>query len=50
LDRARFERLKDSYYKLVGWDVNTGWPTRTKLEELGMKDVADDLARVGKLP
>jgi len=50
LDRARFERLKDGYYKLVGWDVNTGWLTRTKLEELGMKDVADGLARAGKLP
>jgi hypothetical protein len=35
---------------LIGWDVNTGWPTRAKLEELGLKDIADELASIGKLP
>jgi len=50
IDKAQFEALKDRYYTLRGWDVNTGWPTRTKLEELGLKDVADELASIGKLP
>jgi len=50
IDKAKFEALKDRYYELRGWDVNTGWPTRTKLEELGLKDVADELASIGKLP
>jgi aldehyde:ferredoxin oxidoreductase len=50
IDKAKFETLKDRYYDLRGWDVKTGWPTQTKLEELGLKDVADDLARIGKLP
>jgi aldehyde:ferredoxin oxidoreductase len=50
IDKAKFEALKDRYYKLRGWDVNTGWPTRAKLEELGLKDVADELAGMGKLP
>jgi aldehyde:ferredoxin oxidoreductase len=50
LDRAKFEALKSWYYELAGWDVNTGWPTRGKLEELGLRDVADELARTGKLP
>jgi aldehyde:ferredoxin oxidoreductase len=50
LDRAKFESLKDAYYKLEGWDVDTGWPTRGKLEELGLKDAADELASLGKLP
>jgi aldehyde:ferredoxin oxidoreductase len=50
IDKAKFEALKDRYYELRGWDVNTGWPTRAKLEELGLKDVADDLASIGKLP
>jgi len=50
IDKAKFEALKDRYYELRGWDVNTGWPTRAKLEELGLKDVADELASVGKLP
>jgi aldehyde:ferredoxin oxidoreductase len=50
IDRVKFEALKDRYYELRGWDVNTGWPTRAKLEELGLKDVADELAGIGKSP
>ncbi len=34
--------LKD-YYQARGWDVNTGIPTRAKLEELGLGYVADEL-------
>ena len=48
LDRNKFEALKDRYYRLCGWDVKTGWPTRSKLEHLGLKDVADELERAGK--
>jgi len=50
IDKAEFEALKDRYYELRGWDVGTGWPTRAKLEDLELKDVADELARIGKLP
>jgi aldehyde:ferredoxin oxidoreductase len=50
IDKAKFEALKDRYYEWRGWDVNTGWPTRVKLEELGLKDVADELASEDKLP
>jgi aldehyde:ferredoxin oxidoreductase len=50
LDRAEFEALKDRFYALCGWDVATGWPTRSKLERLGLKEVADDLESIGKLP
>jgi aldehyde:ferredoxin oxidoreductase len=50
IDKAKFEALKDRYYQLRGWDVNTGWPTRAKLEELGLKDVAGELGSIGKLP
>jgi aldehyde:ferredoxin oxidoreductase len=50
IDRGKFEALKDRYYRLRGWDTGTGWPKREKLEELGLKDVADGLASVGKLP
>jgi aldehyde:ferredoxin oxidoreductase len=50
INRAEFEALKDKYYELRGWDVNTGWPTRAKLEELGLKDIADELASIRKLP
>jgi len=50
VDPEKFRRLMDEYYDLRGWDRATGWPTRTTLERLGMKDIADDLARCGKLP
>ena len=50
IDKARFEAIKDRYYKLRGWDVESGRPTRARLEALGLKDVADRLAGSGKLP
>jgi aldehyde:ferredoxin oxidoreductase len=37
------DKMLDNYYKLVGWDVKTGIPTRQKLEELGLSDIADSL-------
>ena len=37
------EPLLDEYYQLRGWDVKTGIPTRAKLRELGLEDVADRL-------
>lgn len=49
LDRAKFEAMKDEYYRLRGWDVETGLPRRRTLEELGMKDVADYLDGLRKL-
>jgi len=43
LDRDKFEKLKDAYYKERDWDLKTGIPTRAKLEELDLKEVADEL-------
>jgi hypothetical protein len=48
-DREKLRGALDEYYRLRGWDVSTGWQTRAKLEELGLKDVADELAGSGKL-
>lgn len=50
LDEVRFRKTMDEYYTLRGWDVNTGVPKRGKLEQLGLKDVADELDRRGLLP
>jgi aldehyde:ferredoxin oxidoreductase len=33
----------DEYYRARGWDVKTGIPTKAKLHELGLDDVAKDL-------
>ncbi len=43
VDRDDFEKLKDEYYELRGWDVDSGLPTETKLTELGLQDIAADL-------
>ena len=45
-DGARVQDLDamlDEFYTECGWDVEAGWPTRAKLEELGLKDAADQL-------
>lgn len=38
--------MLDEYYELRQWDKETGWPTRAKLEELGLKDAADELDKI----
>jgi aldehyde:ferredoxin oxidoreductase len=42
--------LVDLYYERRGWDKKTGWPTRETYERFGLKDVADELAGIGRLP
>jgi len=50
VDRQKWDGMLDEYYELNGWDTQTGIPTRAKLEALGLKDVADELEKLGKLP
>ncbi len=45
--REDVKALFDDYYRERGWDVERGIPTRAKLEELGLEDVAQDLASRG---
>lgn len=45
LDREPFEKLLQIYYEKRGWDSD-GIPTRKRLEELGLKDVAERLELV----
>jgi len=49
LDDAGVELFKANFYKLEGWDVNTGWPTRKTLDDLSLKKVGDTLAARGRL-
>jgi aldehyde:ferredoxin oxidoreductase len=49
LDKAGVEQWKTNFYKLEGWDPDTGWPTRNTLEELGLKNAADTLESAGRL-
>jgi aldehyde:ferredoxin oxidoreductase len=49
IDLKKYEKLLDTYYELRGWDKKTGFPTRKKLKELRMDDVADKLHELGKI-
>ena len=39
VDRGKFEKLKDEYYQLRGWDVKSGLQTKVRLVELGLQDI-----------
>ena len=45
--REDLEQAKSDYYQLMGWDLNTGAPTRSTLEKLELKEVAEGLAKRG---
>ncbi|MFX0200940.1 MAG: aldehyde ferredoxin oxidoreductase N-terminal domain-containing protein [Candidatus Hodarchaeota archaeon] len=47
LDRGQFEKVKDEYYTLRGWDVSSGLQTQAKLEEIGLADIAHYLKQRG---
>lgn len=38
------------YYDKRGWDRETGWPYRETYEKYGLKEVADEMEKLGKLP
>ncbi|MBM2832654.1 MAG: Aldehyde ferredoxin oxidoreductase [Dehalococcoidia bacterium] len=45
MEKEKFERMLDEYYRARGWDVESSIPTRSTLERLGLGDVADELER-----
>ncbi len=47
VDREKFEKLKDEYYELRGWDMATGLQTMGTLQEIGLHDIAKDLEQRG---
>ena len=49
LPRAAMNKLLDEFYEKMGWDKKTGAPTRDKLLELDLEEVAEELASIGKL-
>jgi aldehyde:ferredoxin oxidoreductase len=42
INKEKFMTILDEYYDLMGWDKN-GIPTKTKLMELGLADVTDEI-------
>jgi aldehyde:ferredoxin oxidoreductase len=49
LQSKDFEKMKDKYYTLRGWDTATGIPTHKTLENDGLGYIAKDLKKMGKL-
>jgi aldehyde:ferredoxin oxidoreductase len=48
--QEELDGMLDRYYELHEWDNETSWPRKSTLEKLGLKDVADYLGKIGKLP
>jgi len=49
IEENKYNGMLDEFYELWRWDKKTGMQTREGLEKLGLKDVAEKLARQGKL-
>jgi aldehyde:ferredoxin oxidoreductase len=47
--KYEMEPMLDDYYEAQGWEKLTGYPTRRKLESLGLHGVADELDKMDKL-
>jgi aldehyde:ferredoxin oxidoreductase len=42
-NKEKFEAMRDEFYRIRGWDPETGVPTGSKLRELDLSDVAEEL-------
>ncbi len=49
LDKTKFEKMKDEYYSLRGWDPESGYQKENTLKKLGMNDVSKQLKKMKKL-
>jgi aldehyde:ferredoxin oxidoreductase len=50
MDREDIEVAMDMYYDEMGWDRETGSPTRATYSRFGLGPVADELAKKGLVP
>jgi aldehyde:ferredoxin oxidoreductase len=48
VERDEFEKMKDEYYTLRGWDAKTGLQTSAGLKRLELDDVSDYLEKIGR--
>jgi len=49
IDKEQFEAFKTRFYTLQGWDPQTGWPTQSTLQTLGLEYVAEELQQYNKI-
>jgi len=48
IGKEKWDTLLDEYYEIHNWDKETSFPTRECLEQLNLKEIADDLEKAGK--
>ena len=48
-EQTKFNKMLNDYYTARGWDVKKGIPMRATLRGLGLKKVADELEKRGKI-
>jgi aldehyde:ferredoxin oxidoreductase len=46
VNEGYLDSMKKNHYHIMGWDVNTGIPTRARLEDMGIGWVADELPKM----
>lgn len=49
VERDKFEAILDEYYEARGWNKASGLMPRRHLERLDLKEIADELEKMGKL-
>jgi aldehyde:ferredoxin oxidoreductase len=49
INPEEFEEVKSDYYSLRGWNTENGFPTRERLEQLGLHELVERLAERGLL-
>ncbi len=49
IDKNEYNKMLEEFYQLWGWDKQTGLQTRSGLLRLGLGEIADLLAKYGKL-
>ena len=49
IEKDKFEKWKTKFYRLEGWDPDSGWPRRDTLKGLGLEAVAAELEQKGRL-
>ena len=45
VDRKKFEKMKDEYYQLRGWDLKTGYFKKEELQALALGDMIEKLQK-----
>lgn len=48
--KAELDKMLDRYYTLHEWDTKTSWPYKETLNTLGLREIASELEKLGRLP